>query len=73
MLLPMLVVPAQEIIDGNMERLNLIRDFKNKLEEHPLNAVWTEKKKQEQEIIKDSIKRMENELSQLKKIIKTEE
>ena len=46
MLLPMLVVPAQEIIDGNMERLNLIRDFKNKLEEHPLNAVWTEKKKQ---------------------------
>lgn len=46
MLLPMLVVPAQEIIEGNMDRLNLIRDFRNKLEAHPLNAVWTEKKKQ---------------------------
>ncbi len=32
-----------------------------------------EKKKQEQESIKASIKRMENELAQLKKIIKTEE
>lgn len=46
LMLPLLIIPAKEILDGDTKRLDLIRDFIDKLEHHPDKEVWEKKKTQ---------------------------